>query len=105
MNDIQVKILTYINAHSKENVLLEDSGIFFKQDDSLSLTRKGNSLLSEHLKSYKFSIDLEFKSRHFINLTRKFSYPYYLSPRILVVYSSTDALMIKLSGLVNYLNK
>ena len=74
--------------------------IFFRNKTS-RLSYKGNQLLSKVADSYSFEHGMkDIKAGHIITITRQFKYPFYLSGKYLVLYSSEDAALIKLYGSV-----
>lgn len=79
----------------------EAERLIFFRNNTIRLSYKGNQLLSKVADSYSFEHGMkELKAGHIITITRQFKYPFYLSGKFLVLYSSEDAALIKLYGSV-----
>lgn len=72
---------------------------FFNTPNTLRLTRTGFKHLRAVFTSYSFAIDrTTLKNKHLMVLSTVMEYPYYLTNDELVVFSDSDAAMIRLSG-------
>lgn len=63
------------------------------------LTFSGFVLLKHIFTAYSFEIPITLKARHYIGMS-VLSSPYFLTSKKLVLFSSEDALIVKLSGSV-----
>ena len=70
----------------------------FKRKHGMRLTSTGCKLLSKHATSYAFVLPETLKTKHLIQITRQFKYPYYLSKKYIIIFSSEDAILIKMCG-------
>lgn len=73
------------------------NGIMFHHHDSLRLTYGGYLWMCKMFTAYQFPVPETLKSKHQIGLSRM-EYPYYITPVRLVLFSDTDAMVIKLAG-------
>ncbi|PWU00479.1 MAG: hypothetical protein C5B52_08790 [Bacteroidetes bacterium] len=71
---------------------------FFLHESSLRLSYYGYNNIRDVFTPYPFSIDFVLKPRHLLGLAKAIKYPYFLSTTKLVLFSDSDALMIKLYG-------
>lgn len=69
----------------------------FHHGDSLRLTYMGLVAMNKLFTSYQFPVPVTIKSRHQMALS-KLVYPYYFTSSRLVLFSDSDAMVIKLSG-------
>lgn len=88
------------NPRYKNHNDLDLSYHIFKHPSQKRLSFAGLCLLQKHHKSYQFEYnvkdDLSIKAR--ISLARKDIHPYYLGATKLILFSETDAIMLKLLG-------
>lgn len=101
MNTIKKTIVEEIKKSKQKfsAVSIEDlNDEFFLQDSSLRLTYIGYMQIKEVFTPYIFELDCDIKSKHLINLAKTMRYPYYLSRSKLVLFSDSDAVLIKLYG-------
>ena len=73
------------------------NGVMFNHKDSLRLTYSGVLWMSKAFTSYQFPVDVPLKAKHQIGL-QKMEYPYYITQNRLVLFSDSDALVIRLAG-------
>lgn len=74
-----------------------NSKLFHHGGDDLRLTYTGVRILQRIFTAYTFQIPLTLKAKHQMGLS-KLEYPYYITHNRLVIFSDTDAVVIKLAG-------
>ena len=84
-----------------ECTLEEMSAHFFLYPTTLRLTSAGYKHLRQVFTAYPFDIDKQLlRPKHLIALADAMEYPYYITHSSLVVFSDSDAMIIKLCGTV-----
>ncbi len=73
------------------------NGIMFHHHDSLRLTYGGFLWMSKMFTGYQFPVSETLKAKHQIGLA-KLEYPYYITQTRLVLFSDSDAMVVKLCG-------
>lgn len=73
------------------------NGIMFLHAESLRLTYGGFLWMSKMFTAYQFPVNDTLKAKHQIGLS-KMEYPYYITSTRLVLFSDTDAMVVKLAG-------
>jgi hypothetical protein len=71
--------------------------VMFHHSDSLRLSYGGYLWMGKMFTAYQFPVPNTLKSKHQIGLS-KMEYPYYITPNRLVLFSDTDAMVVKLAG-------
>lgn len=103
-NALKAAIFSEIRLVRKEAVKYTDAQLnakMFHHSDSLRLTYTGLLMIGTVFESYSFEIPPVFKSKHRIGLAR-LEYPYYISPVRLIMFSDTDAMVVKLAGNIEH---
>ena len=105
-NSLKDAILREVRIQIPEAMIMDDNTLtlwLFRQHSSLRLTFKGFIILKKMFTAYSFGIDGTLKSRHLAGMSTM-EYPYYLTGSRLILFSETDAMVIKLSGgVLNFL--
>lgn len=105
-NSLKNAILREVRAKVPETMTMDDNALtlwLFRQNSSLRLTFKGFIILKKMFTAYSFGIDGELKSRHLAGMSIM-EYPYYITDSRLILFSETDAMVIKLAGgVLNFL--
>ena len=99
---LQIKELIFaeIRKTHEESAQLDDTqlnNLSFHHPDGLRLTLTGFRIIKNIFTAYSFEIPETLKSRHRRGMS-KMTYPYFFTTRRLVLFSDTDAMVIKLSG-------
>lgn len=82
-----------------ELTLNEMCAHFFNTPSTLRLTRAGFKHLKAVFTSYSFEVDrTTLRNKHLMVLSTVMEYPYYFTKDELIVFSDSDAAMIRLSG-------
>lgn len=94
INDLRGDIMS-LRSFSDEEIIKK---MFFHRE-SLRLTFAGNQIMKKSYTCYEFDIQgTIITARHILDMSRQTTYPFYLSRAKLVLYSSKDAFMLRLSG-------
>ena len=68
----------------------------FARPNCLRLSYEGYKFFTKELKSYIFTFPSKLTNRQLITLSRHVHYPYYITMKNIVLFSSEDAFLIKL---------
>lgn len=101
MISIHDQIFNYLNTQYGEGVDMRPRDIFYNtKKKGLRLTPLGYQLLKREYDHYPFPIEKESKVtvRHILALDTEMNWPYYLTPKQLVLFSDEDAVILKLVG-------
>lgn len=78
----------------------ETEQVLFITENSMALTHHGHRILSSVYNYTQFYITETLLSKHILGL-KQLNYPYYLTGKVLVLYSSEDATLAELYGSAN----
>jgi hypothetical protein len=96
LEEIKVKKVK-LSARDNESLAKE----IFLNSSSLRLSYYGYTTIRDIFTPYSFEMDDTIRPKHLIVLAKSMKYPYYLSRNRLILFSDSDALVIKLYGNVN----
>lgn len=71
--------------------------IIFHYPTSLRLSFRGFLVLKNIFTVYSFEMDMSLTAKHQIGMST-LTYPYYINPKRLILFSEMDALVVKLQG-------
>jgi dGTP triphosphohydrolase len=100
MSPLKEAIFIEIRKHEEDLQFLNDLDLnkqIFHHPDGLRLSLAGFIIVRKIFTAYSFELPATIKTRHRKNLST-LTYPYYFTPKRLILFSSGDALMIKLCG-------
>lgn len=100
MTTLKQAIFNEVRTHVEKLKDLSNDDLnarIFHHVSGLRLTFHGFLVLKNIFTVYSFELDVKMKAKHHIGL-EKMEYPYYLSTKRLVLFSETDAMVIKLHG-------
>jgi dGTP triphosphohydrolase len=100
MSTLKEAIFAEIRKNVLEFELLSDEELnktIFHHPAGLRLSLGGFIIIKKIFTAYSFELPATIKSRHQKNLS-KLSYPYFFTQKRLILFSSGDALVIKLCG-------
>lgn len=73
--------------------------LMFKRKNNIRLSYKGSEMMKKIFDSYTVRLDKDkIRPKHLITLTRKFSCPYYMGRKYMVLFDDEDAMMMRLYG-------
>jgi hypothetical protein len=88
-------------ADFSECTIEEICAYSFCHPSTLRLTKLGFKSLRTIFTSYPFEIDRTIlKAKHLLAISKTMEYPYYITDKELILFSTNDAVVIKLSGSV-----
>jgi len=98
MNDLKAKVFTEIRSYYSDVTETDEelNGVMF-YPQSLRLTLNGFIQVKKLFTAYSFDMPSTIRARHLQALS-KMEYPYYLTAKRLVLFSSMDSMMIKIHG-------
>jgi hypothetical protein len=76
---------------------LELNQLVFHHPDGLRLSLSGFVIIKKLFTAYSFDIPETIKTKHHFGMS-KMEYPYFLTPRRLILFSEMDAMVVKLRG-------
>ena len=100
MNPLKEAIFIEIRKNVSEFELLNDeelNKVIFHHPSGLRLSLGGFMVVKKIFTAYSFELPSTIKSRHQKNLSRLI-YPYFFTQRRLILFSSEDAMVVKLCG-------
>lgn len=111
MENLKTAIFSEVRKHHKQAEGLTDDELncrIFHNGSSLRLTFGGFLILKNIFTVYSFEMPPNAKVKHHIGMS-KMEYPYYITSKRFILFSETDAMLIKLHGSVegfleNYFN-
>lgn len=100
MTTLKEAIFVEIRKNVSDFQLLNDEDLnkqIFHHPAGLRLSLNGFVIIRKIFTAYSFELPITIKSRHQRNLS-KLTYPYFFSHKRLILFSSADAIMVKLCG-------
>lgn len=100
MDSIKTLIFKELRSFYKDEYDISDeelNKLIFHHPRGLRLSLTGFSKIRKIFTAYSFEIPEGLKSRHRIALS-VLEYPYFMTPKRLVLFSGSDAMMVKLHG-------
>ena len=100
MNPLKTAIFDEVRKNNTELSSLDDEALnrlVFHHPNGLRLSLRGFVVVKKIFTAYSFEIPDTIKSRHQKNLST-LTYPYFLTQRRLILFSSGDSLMVTLCG-------
>ena len=71
--------------------------LMFRHEDSYRLLLSGFIIIKKIFTAYSYDVPITLKTKHYMGLA-VMDYPYFITPKRLVLFSEDDALMIALHG-------
>jgi hypothetical protein len=93
-------IFEELRKQNEELAVINDENLnklLFKYPDRLNLSLTGFIAVKKVFTAYSFEIPATLKSKHRYGMSRM-EYPYFLTPKRLVLFSEVDAMVIKIQG-------
>lgn len=103
-SNLKTAIAKELQIHVKSMQPLTDSQItesVFYHENSLRLSYTGFVAMSKIFTAYQFPAPYKMIAKHYMALS-KMDYPYYITANRLVLFSDSDATVIKLAGSVEH---
>ena len=100
MSPLKEAIFVEIRRILKEYQSVDDvqlNKLLFHHPDGLRLSLTGFRAVKKIFTAYSFEIPETLKSRHRLGMARM-EYPYFFTPRRLILFSEIDAMVVKLAG-------